>query len=345
MRLANRFERIVVEDDFEQLAPGEVEGRLSRPRVEYYFDRSQSLVSENNSPDIPFRYSVNPYRGCVHGCSYCYARPTHEYLGFNAGDEFESRVLVKADAPALLRKFLSRRAWRCEMIMFSGVTDCCQPAERQFRLTRSCLEVARDFSQPVAIVTKNALVARDRELLAEMSRQRLANVAVSLTTLDAQLAGGMEPGTSTPVARLRTIRELREAGVSVQVMIAPIIPGLNDSEVPKLLEAVAEAGAQAASFQLLRLPLTVRPVFMEWLQRTQPLQAERVEARIRDTRGGALSDARFGSRMAGEGEWARQIKQTFDVFARKHGLDRQPPPLDTSRFRVAEADTGQLRLF
>jgi DNA repair photolyase len=341
---ANRFEPLHVEADDSQLAPDESHLRR-KVRTEYYPDDSQSVVSENNSPDVPFRYSLNPYRGCAHGCAYCYARPTHEYLGFSAGLDFETRILVKQKAPELFREFLGQSSWRGELITFSGVTDCYQPAERHFQLTRRCLEVAREALQPIAIVTKNALVTRDLDILREMARHRVGAVAISITTLDESLARDMEPRTSTPSARLRAVQELSAAGVPVRVLVAPVIAGLNDSEMPAILQAAAEAGAASASYILLRLPWTVKPVFLEWLERTQPLRKERVLSRIASTRGGKLTDSQFGSRMRGEGEIADQIARTFEVFARRYGLDKVRDESDSSQFRPPRGACGQMRLF
>jgi DNA repair photolyase len=343
---ANRFQKLHVEPDFEHLEHDEeaVEG-AERPRTEYLADDAQSIVTENDSPDVPFRYSLNPYRGCSHGCAYCYARPTHEYLGFSAGLDFETRVLVKHRAPELLREFLARPSWRGDPIAMSGVTDCYQPAERHFRLTRRCLEVALDARQPLGIVTKNALVLRDLDLLREMAALGLAHVTLSITSLKQSLSRVMEPRTSAPAARLRAIRELRAAGVPVGVLVAPVIPGLTDSETPAILAAAAEAGAQTAYYQLLRLPLTVQPVFLEWLQRTHPLQAKRVESMIRSTRGGELNCSEFGQRMNGAGQIAEQIAQVFRTFARKHGLDRDLPSPDRAEFRPPRLRSGQMRLF
>ncbi len=342
----NRFERIHVEDDFEQLeGDPDQSAEVVSVRTEYFVDETESIVTENNSPDVGFRWSLNPYRGCQHGCSYCYARPTHEYLGLNAGLDFESKVMVKLRAAELLRRWLTRDRWVPETITFSGVTDCYQPAERHFKLTRQCLDVALEARQPVSIVTKNALVTRDLDILSQMASMNVVSVALSITTLDQSLARVMEPRTSAPEARLRAIRELSAAGVPAHAMVAPIIPGLNDSEVPSILRAAADAGAKSAAYIMLRLPLTVRPVFLEWLERTQPQRADRVISRIRGVRGGQLSDSRFGSRMRGEGELAEQIRQTFKVFAKKYGLDRKTSPLDTSQFRPPRSPDGQLRLF
>ena len=345
MQPPNRFTAIHVEEDYDQLDDTDDLSALRRVRTEYFADDSQSIVSQNDSPDIPFRYSVNPYRGCAHGCSYCYARPTHEYLGLNAGLDFESKVFVKLKAASLFRDWLCRADYEPEMVMFSGVTDCYQPAERQFKLTRACLEVAREARQPIAVITKNTLVTRDLDILTEMAASRLVGVALSLTTLDARLARTMEPRTSSPEARLRAIRELSAAGVSTRVMVAPVIPGLNDHEIPGILAADAEAGAQKAGYVLLRLPLTVAPVFVEWLERTQALSQSRIESLIRNTRDGRMSSSEFGNRMRGTGQIADQIRQTFRVFAKKHGLDQPPMPLNVTQFVPPVASSGQLRLF
>jgi DNA repair photolyase len=342
----NRFEKIHYEADFEQLEHDEEYLKGSRnPPTEYFLDHARSIVTANDSPDVPFRFSINPYRGCSHGCSYCFARPTHEFLGLNAGLDFETKVFVKEKAPELFRDFLARDAWQPEPIVMSGVTDCYQPAERRFRLARRCLEVAAEARQPMSILTKNALILRDLDLLRDLAADNLVHVNISITTLNAELARSMEPRTSTPAARLRAVRELAEAGVPVRVLIAPVIPGLTDSEIPSLLAAAKEAGARAAACQLLRLPLTVAPVFLEWLDREQPHRADKVEGRLRDTRAGKLNNARFGERMKGTGEMAQQIREMFRLFARRHGLDGELPPYDCTRFRPPLPRSGQLRLF
>lgn len=342
----NRFERVHQEVDWEHLQwDQEFLDQQSGAEIQYIDDSSQSIVSENESPDIPFRYSLNPYRGCIHGCAYCYARPTHEYLGFSAGLEFETKIIVKRQAASLFRQFLSKPSWDAQTIVFSGVTDCYQPAERNFELTRSCLQVAANCRQPVGVITKNALVLRDLDLLRRMSQHRLIHVAISVTTLNSQLARDMEPRTSTPVARLRAIQMLADAGVPVQLMVAPIIPGLNDSEIPAILQAGRQAGALIAGYQVLRLPLSVLPVFEQWLRRTQPLKAEAVLNKIRSTRDGQLSDSTFGRRMSGQGVFAQQIKSTFEVFRRKLGYHEQMPARDASQFCPPQPKSGQLRLF
>ncbi len=338
----NRFEKVRYEPDPEQDEPPEGPGN---PPTEYVRDDSRSIVTENSSPDVGFRFSINPYRGCSHGCAYCYARPTHEYLGLNAGLDFETKILVKEKAPELFRDFLARDSWVPEPIALSGVTDPYQPAERHFRLSRGCLEVAAAARQPMTIITKNALVLRDLDLLRDMATANLVHVNVSVTTLDAALARSMEPRTSTPQARLQAVRELSAAGVPVRVLVAPVIPGLNDSEIPAILKAASEAGARAAGFVLLRLPLTVAPVFREWLEREQPGRAERIESRVRDVRGGKLNDAEFGKRMTGTGEVARQIHGLFELFARRYRLDGGLPAYDCSRFRPPVPRSGQGWLF
>jgi DNA repair photolyase len=330
----NRFGGPWYEADFEQVEHDEdyLTSLRNRP-TEYIPDNSRSIVTENNSPDVGFRFSINPYRGCAHGCSYCYARPYHEYLGWNAGLDFETKILVKEKAPQLFREFLGRDSWQPEPIAMSGVTDCYQPAERQYRLTRGCLEVAAEARQPIGIITKNALVLRDLDILGGMAAARLVHVNLSITTLDADLARSMEPRTSTPAARLRAVQELTEAGVPVRVMVAPVIPGLNEAEIPAILKAAQAAGAQGAGYVLLRLPLTVAPVFREWLERTQPARVTKIEGRIRSARDGKLNDAEFGTRMCGTGAMAKQIGEMFGLFAKRFGLDGALPPYDCSRFR------------
>jgi DNA repair photolyase len=266
-------------------------------------------------------------------------------LGFNAGLDFETKIVVKHDAPILLREFLAKDSWKPEPIAFSGVTDCYQPAEREFRLTRQCLEVALECRQPVSIITKNALVLRDLDILQPLAADNLVHVFLSITTLDPDLARDMEPRTSIPSARLRAVRMLTDAGIPVGVMTAPIIPGLNDSEIPQILEAAKEAGAITANYILLRLPLTVEPVFIEWLQRTQNLKAEKVLSRVQDSRGGKMSSSVWGERMVGQGEIAEQIKKMFRLFRQRHGLDGKLPCQNCDLFQPPISESGQLRLF
>ncbi|MBX9789603.1 MAG: PA0069 family radical SAM protein [Pirellulales bacterium] len=312
--------------------------------TQFFADESQSILASNDSPDVGFRWSVNPYRGCEHGCAYCYARPTHEYLGFDSGLDFETRIMVKHRAPELLRAALARPAWRGELIAFSGVTDCYQPAEREYRLTRACLQICAESRQCLTIVTKNALVTRDIDILAPLASERVADVNISLTTLDANLARRLEPRTSPPVKRLEAIGQLAAAGIAVRALLAPIIPGLNDEEIPAILAAARDAGATAASYVLLRLPHGVRPIFLDWLERNVPDKRPRIEARIRDTRAGNLTDSQFGRRHRGQGFYADQIAATFRVFSQKLRLDRGMSALDESRF-TPPSTGGQLRLF
>ncbi len=342
----NRFERLHHQADYEHLQYDEdfLAGQ-ENPQTEYIPDDSQTIVTSNDSPDIPYRYTLNPYRGCSHGCAYCYARPTHEYLGFSAGLDFETKVLYKPRAAELFREFLSRPGWHAEPICLSGVTDCYQPAERRFRLTRSCLEVALEARQPVSLVTKNALILRDVDLLGQLAQRRLVHVSISVTTLDAELARRMEPRTSAPGDRLRAVRQLRQAGVPVGVLVAPVVPGLTDWEIPRILRAAAEAGAQCACFQLVRLPLTVKPVFLDWLQRNFPLRRRKIENLIRSTHEGRLNSPEFCLRMSGSGPMAEQIAQLFDTFAHQYGLDSGCRPLDSSQFRPPRRAGGQMWLF
>jgi len=335
----NRFERLHVERDPD--CPPE---EAMDPRTEFYPDQSQSILSHNDSPDLPFRYSINSYRGCEHGCAYCYARPFHEYLGWSSGIDFETRIMVKLRAPELLREALSSPKWEPQPIAMSGVTDCYQPAERKFQLTRGCLKVFAEFRNPVGIVTKNHLVTRDVDLLAELARYGCANVFITVTTLDSDLSGKLEPRASRPAHRLRAIRTLAEAGVPVGVLVAPIIPGLTDHEMPKILEAVAEAGATNAGYVILRLPHAVKQIFSDWLDREEPSKKERVLSRIRDLRDGKLNVSEWGARMKGEGIFAEQIHDLFAVTAKRLGLNQaRTPPVSTEHFRPAGGK--QLELF
>lgn len=339
--LPNRFERLSVELD-----PGALvddEGLPLPPvRTQFLRDDSQTIIAYNDSPDIPFRASVNPYRGCEHGCAYCFARPTHEYLGFSAGLDFETRIVVKERAPELLRKELSSKRWKPQVLAISGVTDCYQPVERRLELTRRCLAVLAEFRNPVAIITKNHLVTRDIDHLGELARFQAAAVAISITSLDGELAKVLEPRASSPSRRLAAMRELSSAGIPVRVMVAPVIPGLNDHEIPQILVAAAEAGARSASYVPLRLPLAVAPLFEAWLDCHRPGYKEKVLGRIRDMRGGKLNDANFGSRLSGEGFWAEQLRMIFGAAVRRAGFPDDAAPLSAAAFRVP---TDQLSLF
>ena len=320
---ADRFTGRAFDVDLEALtaaAHAAGDDAIPAPRTRFLEDHSRSIVSTNDSPDLPFDASVNPYRGCEHGCSYCYARPTHEYFGLSAGLDFETVILVKRAAPALLRAELMKASWRPRLLALSGVTDCYQPVERALCITRGCLEVLAEFRNPVGIVTKNALVTRDLDVLERLAEHDAVQVFLSVTTLDADLAGLLEPRASRPAARLAAISELARAGIAVGVLVAPVIPGLTDHEMPAIVAAAREAGATMASWQLLRLPHGVKQLFDEWLATHRPLQRDKVLHRLRELRGGALNDANFGTRFRGQGEWARQLEQLFLLAKRRAGL-------------------------
>lgn len=323
---ANRFETLWIVD--EQKDPDD-----PAPRTHFLKDDSRSLITYNDSPDVPFTAGINPYRGCEHGCIYCYARPTHEFLGFSAGLDFETRILVKENAPEILEKELASPKWQPQTIALSGNTDAYQPAERRFQLTRRCLEVLRDFRNPVGVITKNHLVTRDQDLLGELARVQAASVHLSITTLDADLARILEPRTSHPQRRLEAIRELTAAGIPCGVMVAPIIPALNDREVPGIIEAAVKAGAQYAGYVMLRLPHAVEPLFEEWLENHFPERREKVLNRLRAMRGGELNDRRFSSRMRGEGLFAEQIRSLYELACRSQGIAGNRPELATDAFR------------
>ncbi|MBH23988.1 MAG: radical SAM protein [Myxococcales bacterium] len=304
-----------------------------QPRTHVRQERARSILAHNKSPDIPFTYSLNPYRGCEHGCVYCYARPTHEYLGLSPGLDFETRLIAKVNAAELLREALCDPRWTPTPITFSGVTDPYQPIERELRLTRACLEVLAELRHPASIITKSHLVTRDLDRLTELASHRAITVLVSLTTLDGALHQKLEPRASHPRRRLHTIQALAEAGIPVGVMTAPIIPGLNDTEVPRLLKAAAGAGASFAGYTLLRLPGPVAPLFDAWLAQHLPDRRERVLSRIRDMRGGDLNTPGFGARMRGQGDGAQVLRGLFHQSCRRVGLSTRGPNLSTRAFR------------
>jgi DNA repair photolyase len=327
----NRFERLAY------VADEETERDEDAPQTIYLRDPSRSIIATNDSPDVGFDASVNPYRGCEHGCIYCYARPTHEYLGFSAGLDFETKILVKEEAPALLREELSKQGWQPKTIALSGVTDPYQPIERKLGITRGCIEVLAEFRNPLGIITKNALVTRDADLLSEMAAWNGTRVFVSVTTLDRGVHRVMEPRTSAPGLRLEAIRALSAAGIPVGVMAAPVVPGLTDHELPAILKAAREAGARWAGFVVLRLPGAVAPLFEAWLDEHFPERKRKILGRVRDLRGGKLYDARWGVRGRGEGAFAAQIEAMFDVTCRKLGLNEKDYQLETGHFRRAPA--------
>lgn len=336
----NRFDQISTVPDWEHFTAEDLE-QPRRADTVFIPDHSQSIISRNDSPDIPFSVSLNPYRGCEHGCVYCYARPTHEFLGFSAGLDFETKIMVKERAPELLANALAHPRWVPDGLNMSGVTDCYQPAERRFGITRRCLQVLADFRNPVAIVTKNALVARDADVLGEMARWHGAAVMISLTSLDPALARCMEPRTASPRQRLETVTRLAAAGVPVGVNLAPLIPGLNDTEMAELLAAAVQAGAVFAHYQILRLPYAVKDLFVAWLDREFPGKKARILERIGDLRGGPgkLNDARFGTRFTGEGQWTETFRGLYQLACRKAGLASRPVQLNTAEFRVPGGST------
>ena len=302
-------------------------------RTVFLKDETRSIIAYNDSPDVGFNASINPYRGCEHGCIYCFARPNHEYLGFSAGLDFETKILVKEDAPELLRQELSSPRWEPQVIAISGVTDAYQPIERRLQLTRRCLEVLVEFRNPVVIITKNELVTRDIDLLSQLARYDAILVFVSVTSLDPELARELEPRASQPARRLAAIESLSQAGVPVGSLVAPVIPGLTDHEMPAIVSAVAKMGAVAASYVPLRLPYGVAPLFEEWLTLHRPLQKEKILNRIRDIRGGRLNDPNFRSRMQGSGAYAQHIAELFELACRKAKLNSKRPVLSAKAFR------------
>jgi DNA repair photolyase len=334
----NRFEKLHLEADEDWNPQEDV-----LPRTQFLVDHSKTAIVYNDSPDIPFRAGLNPYRGCEHGCIYCYARPTHEYLGFSSGLDFESKIMVKTLLPELLRAELSSAKWQPQIIAMSGITDCYQPVERKLKLTRRCLEVLAEFRNPVGIITKNLLVTRDIDVLSELAKHDAVSVCLSVTTLDNHLRSVMEPRTSPPQARLAAIRNLAEAGIPVSVNVAPIIPGLTDHEIPNILKAAAGAGASSAGFTIVRLPYANTSLFEKWLETHFPDRKDKVLNRIRAMRGGKLYDAQWGNRMSGEGIFASQIEAMFDVAYRKAGFKGDRRELSTASFR--RPGGAQLSLF
>ena len=296
-------------------------GEPPEAELEVYEEEARSALTKNDSPDLPFTWSLNPYRGCQHACAYCYARPTHQYLDFGAGTDFERRLVVKINAPELLARELARPSWRRESVALSGITDCYQPLEASYELTLRCLQVLHARHTPVAIVTKSALVRRDAELLARIEQRAGARVFVSIPFADEDQARALEPGVPTPKMRLETVRVLAEAGVPVGVSIAPIIPGLNESQIAPIAEAAAAAGARFAFPTLLRLPAEVAPVFEQRLRAALPGYADKVLSAVRDVRGGKLNESRFGQRMGGVGPRWELIRQMFELACRRNGLD------------------------
>jgi DNA repair photolyase len=324
----NRFVSLSVLRDADAFDPED-----PAPKTEFYRDSSKTIIATNDSPDVGFEASINPYRGCEHGCIYCFARPTHEYLGFSSGLDFESKIMVKENAPELLRAELASPKWQPKTLQLSGVTDCYQPIERKLKLTRRCLEVLSEFGNPVSVITKSFLVTRDIDLLSSLAQRNAVVVLISVTTLDTELARKMEPRANSPARRLEAVSALAQAKIPVGVMVAPVVPGITDHEMPAVLRAAADAGASWAGSTTLRLPFALKDLFTDWLERHFPDRKDKVLNRIRSLRGGKLNQSQFGQRMKGQGIWADQFKSMFTLARRKVGLDRPFPTLSTDYFR------------
>jgi DNA repair photolyase len=306
------------------------EGMVPPAKLEVYEDLTRTILAKNDSPDLGFKWSLNPYRGCTHACAYCYARPSHEYLGFGAGTDFDTKIMVKRKAPALLRETFMKRSWKGELIIFSGDTDCYQPLEAHYKLTRECLEVCAEFGNPVGLITKSFLITRDLDVLKKLHARTHVSVTLSIPFFDDKMARIIEPHAASATSRFEAVKRLSEAGIHVNVNIAPIIPGLNDSDIPQILKKVKECGAKSATPVLLRLPGNVKEVFIERLKQHFPLGYEKIVGRIKEVRGGKLYNSEFGKRMHGEGPYWENIQKIFNVYCDKLGLnefeDRETRP-------------------
>ena len=333
----NRFEKIDYEVDEEEI------GNLKKPKTIFYRDNTKTILAYNDSPDTGFDVGINPYRGCEHGCIYCYARPTHEFYGLSAGLDFETQIFVKQNAPELLRKELSAKKWNPQTVAISGNTDCYQPAEKHFMLTRSCLEVFLEFKNPVGIITKNHLVTRDIDILVQLASFNTVLTVISITTLDPRLAGIMEPRTSQPKLRLNAIEKLSEAGIPTMVLVAPVIPGLTDHEIPKIIESAVNAGAKQAAYVMLRLPYAVSDLFIDWIENHFPQRKNKILNRVKSVRKGKINSPEFGNRMVGDGVFARQVKNLFDLACKKNGIAGNKIKLSTENFKKPEQN--QLSLY
>lgn len=347
--IPNRFEKIYIENSNERFQDNEYfdfdeNGIESKIQTMFFNDHSNTILAKNDSPDLGSAYSINPYRGCEHGCIYCYARPTHEYLGFSSGLDFETKIMVKQDAPKLLEEAFFKKSWIPQSVFFSGNTDCYQPVERKLEITRKCLEVFLKFRNPVAIITKNALIKRDLDVLKELAKLNLVRVVISITTLKKELQHKMEPRTSTPERRIDTINFLSLNGIPVSVNVAPIIPGLTDEEIPSILKAASENGATGAGRVILRLPHSVKELFCDWVQREFPDRANKIINRIKEIHGGELYNSNFGKRLTGEGKWAETIQKIFNTNCIKYNLNVSKNPLSTIHFRRIK-NSDQIELF
>jgi len=330
----NRFEEVLVvpTDDDSRFFPEE--DRTERKvETKFLIDTSKTALAKNESPDIGFTYSINPYRGCEHGCIYCYARPSHEFLGFSSGLDFETKILVKKDAPGLLREAFMKKSWEPQVVAMSGNTDCYQPVERRLKITRNCLEVFLEFRNPVGIVTKNFMITRDLDLLTELAKLDLVSVAISITSLNQDLTRKMEPRTSSPAKKLEAIEMLVKNSIPVGVLVAPVIPGLTDEEIPSILREVSSRGATFAGLQMVRLPYAVKDLFIDWIKRELPDRENRIVSRIKNVRNGKLNSSEFKERMRGTGETAKAIHQLFYASCKKYHLGNGRFNLATDKFR------------
>ena len=339
----NRFERLYIEefrpDEMDYFAVEEEEKKIP---TQFFRDESKTVISKNDSYDVGFEYSFNPYRGCEHGCVYCYARPSHEFLGFSSGTDFESKIMIKTDAPALLEAEFKLKNYKPDFIMFSGNTDCYQPVERQLKITRETLKVCLKYRNPVSIITKNALIERDTDIIKEMAELNLISVCLSLPTLNKELARKMEPRTSPPGRRLETIEKFAGKNIPVGVNIAPVIPGLNDEEIPSILKEASGRGAVFAGHIMLRLPYSVKDLFLQWLKKEFPDRESKVVNKIREMRDGKLNDSEFGTRFSGQGELAETIHSLFELSCKKYGLNRKKIILRKDLFK---RNTEQIEMF
>jgi DNA repair photolyase len=323
-------EHVEAIDDWEEL----------NQKTSYIFGDAKSVVNKIDSPDVGMAYSLNPYQGCEHGCTYCYARNVHEYWGFSAGLDFERKIIVKKDAPELFKKFLGRKGWDASIISLSGNTDCYQPAERKFKITRQLLQIALDYKQPIGMITKNSLVLRDVDILQEMAKENLCMVYVSINSLNEDLRLKMEPRTTTAKQRLKVVEELTKAGIPVGVMVAPLIPGLSDHEIPAVLKAVAERGAKRVGYTVVRLNGAIRGIFKDWLEKNYPDRFDKVWHMIQSCHGSNVNDSRFGNRMRGDGNIAQLISDTFKLHSRINNLNTTAIDLDSSKFKVPNPQTS-----
>ncbi|MEO0896882.1 MAG: PA0069 family radical SAM protein [Bacteroidota bacterium] len=319
------------------------EAYIPDPKTQVFVDHPKKIINKVPSPDVPLDYSINPYQGCEHGCVYCYARNAHEYWGFSAGLDFESKIIVKENAAQLLRKELKKPSWKPEPIMFSGNTDCYQPLERTYQLTRQCLEVFLEFRQPVSLITKNSLILRDMDLLKELASMNLVHVMISITSLNEELRRAMEPRTASGKKRLATVRKLIEAGIPTGVLIGPVIPGLNNHEIGEIVEKSAEAGAMTIGYTFVRLNGAVGMIFEDWIRKAFPDRAEKVLNQIKGAHAGKLNDSEYGRRMRGDGPIAQAVSDLFKILKKKHFEGRSFPPYNKDLFRIPPE--GQLDLF